>query len=147
MSKFKNFVARKPKSSHPLPPAAETTTSTMVSIMVATTAPSLDRTCKGWRLPCLFCAQSTPYPSPVDSDWLEEDSDGDIERQKRKGKTKKGRGSEAKTEIRRTRENIKLLSSKPNIWSNHEEETLPHLTSQQKIKIDPNDYPQTISLK
>ena len=66
----------------------------MVSIMVATAAPSVDRKCKRWGLPCPFCTQSAPYPSLVDSDWPGEDWDGDIE----KRKTKKGRGDEAKSE-------------------------------------------------
>ena len=59
----------------------------------------------------------------------------------------KGRGGKAKTETRRTRENIKLLSLKPPICDPHcEEEILPHITPQQKFKLDPYYYPQTISL-
>ena len=86
MSKFKNPVARKPASFLPMPPAAETTTSMMDSIMVATTAPSSDKTCKRWELPCPFCAQSTQHHSPVDSDWPEDNWHGDIGRVKRKEK-------------------------------------------------------------
>ena len=67
MSKFKNSAARKPTSSHPMMPAAETSTCTSASTTVAATAPSSDRTCKRWELPCPLCAQSAPCPSPVDS--------------------------------------------------------------------------------
>ena len=66
-----------------MPPAAETTTSTMASAMVAATAQSTDKDCKRWGPPCPFCVQSAPHPSPVDSDWSEEDWDGDIEREKK----------------------------------------------------------------
>ena len=41
-------------------------------------------------LPCLFCAQSSPHPSVVDSDWSEEDLDRNIEKVKRKEKQRKG---------------------------------------------------------
>ena len=93
-------------------PAVEITTSPMASTMVATTVPSSDKACKRLGPPCPFCAQSAPHPSLVDSDWSEEDWDRDIEG---KRKTKKGRGGKAKTDNRRTRENIELLSSKPHI--------------------------------
>ena len=75
MSKLKNSVAKKPTSSHPMLPAAEITTSTMASTMVAATEPSPDRTCKRWEPPCPFSAQSALHPSSIDSDWSEEDWD------------------------------------------------------------------------
>ena len=89
MAKFKNRKARKPTSSHSMPSAAETNTSLMASTMTATTAPASDKICKRWELPCPFCAQSSLYPSPVDSDSSEEDWDGNIEREKRKEKQRK----------------------------------------------------------
>ena len=90
MSKFKNSVPRKPTSSHPILPAAKTTTSTMARTRVATTAPSSDRTCKRWGPPCPPILYSiSPTPSPVDSDWSDEDWDGDIEREERKEKQRK----------------------------------------------------------
>ena len=78
-----------PTSSHPMPPAAETNTSPTASAMVATTAPSSDKEYKRWGPPCPFCAQSAQHPLPVDSDWSEEEWNGDIEREKRKGKQRK----------------------------------------------------------
>ena len=110
MSKFKTPVATKPMSSQLMPPATKTATSTMPSTMIAATAPSSNRKCKRWGLPCPFCIQSALHHSPVDSDWSEEDWDGDIEREKKN----KVRGEEAKTENRR-RGNIGLLSPKPHI--------------------------------
>ena len=57
----------------------------MASTTVAATAPCSDEACKSLEQPCPFCAQS----APVDSDWSEEDWDGDIEREKRKEKQRK----------------------------------------------------------
>ena len=57
-----------------------TTASTMTTI----STPSPTKTFKRWGLSCPFCAQSTPNPSPVDSDWSKEDWDGEIEKRKEK---------------------------------------------------------------
>ena len=73
MAKFKNPRARKPTFSDPMLSAADTNTSSMAYTTVATTAPSSDKICKRWGPPCPFSAQSAPHPSPVDSDWSEED--------------------------------------------------------------------------
>ena len=59
------------------------------NIMVTTSTPSPAKMCKRWGLPCLYCAQSTQYPSPVDSNWSEEDWDGEVEKEKRKEKQRK----------------------------------------------------------
>ena len=91
MKKLKNPVVKKTTSSHPMLPAAETTTPTMASVTGAATAPYLDRMCKRWGLPCQFCAQPAPHPSPVDSDWSEEDWDGDIEREQEKKNKERNR--------------------------------------------------------
>ena len=87
--KFKNPKARKPTSSHPMPSAAETITSPMASTTVATIASSSGKICKRWGLSCPFCAQSALHPSPVDSDWSEEDWDGDKEREKKNKERKR----------------------------------------------------------
>ena len=74
-------------SSHPKPPT--TNTPTMASIMAAADTPSPAKMCERWGLPCLFCVQSTPHSSSVDSDWSEEHWDGNIKREKRKEKQRK----------------------------------------------------------
>ena len=56
---------------------------------------------------CLFCAQSTQHPSPVDSNWSEEDWDGEIE-EKRKEKQRK----EEEMKQRQEEEEKKNLDSK-----------------------------------
>ena len=56
---------------------------TMASIMATTSTPSPAKMCKRWGLLCPFSAQSTPHPSPIDSDWSEEGWDREIEKQKR----------------------------------------------------------------
>ena len=60
----------------------------MASIMVTTSTTSPAKMCKRWGPPCLSCTQSTQHPS-VDSDWSEEDWDGEIEKEKRKEKQRK----------------------------------------------------------
>ena len=70
--------------------------------MAATAIPSLDKACKRWGLACPFCDQSAAHPSPADSDWSEEDWDGNRKREE-EGKTKEGRGDDVKTGKRRTR--------------------------------------------
>ena len=70
----------------------------MANIMVSTSTPSPAKMCKRWGLPCPFCAQSTQHPSPVDSNWSEEDWDGQIEKDREKKET---RGDGAKARRRR----------------------------------------------
>ena len=146
MSKFKSPMARKPTSSHPMPPATETTTSTMASTMVAATVPSSDKACKTWGLPCPFCAQSVLHPSVVDSDGSEEDWDGDIEREKRKEKQRKEEEVKQRQRIEEQEKMSYYYPPSP-IYDPHPvEEILPYCTPQQKIELDPNYHPQTTSL-
>ena len=44
---------------------------------------SICRMCKRWGLHCSFCAQSAPHPSPVESDWSNEDWNGENKELKR----------------------------------------------------------------
>ena len=127
-------------------PAAETTTSSTASTMIAAsvTAPSSDKACKRWGPPCPFCAQSVLHSSPVDSDWSEEDWDGDIEREKKNKERKRRQGKDRKIE---EQEKISNYYPPSPIYDSHpEEKILPHLTPQQKIELEPNYYPQTTSL-
>ena len=71
LSKLRSPPIREITSSHPKPPT--TNTPTTPSITVTADTPSPAKMCKRWGPPCPFCAQSTPHPSPVDSDWSEED--------------------------------------------------------------------------
>ena len=90
LSQFKNPPAREITTSLPVPSVMVTSTTTsdsiMASITVSTNTPSPGTKCKRWRPPCLFCAKSASHPSPVDSDWSEEDWDGEIEKEKRREK-------------------------------------------------------------
>ena len=77
--------------------------------------------CKRWGPPCPFCAQSAPHPSPVESDWSEEDWDVEIQKRKREKQRKE-------EEMRQRQEEEKeILDSsyyppEPMYVSNHEEQ-------------------------
>ena len=108
-SKLKYPLIREITTSHPILSAIDKPTT--ASIMVTTSTPSPAKMCKRWGLPCPFCAQSTQHPSPVDSDWSEEDWDGEREEE---GETKEGGGDGAKARGRRKGVvRFKLLSTKP----------------------------------
>ena len=92
-------VATKLISSQPILPATGTNTPTMASNTAATSMSSSKEPCKRWGLPYLLCAQSTPHPSPVDSDWSEEDWDRNIEREKRKEKQRKEEEMKQRQEV------------------------------------------------
>ena len=104
--KFKNPPARVITTSHPTPSvmannSATTSNSTtssnsttasnsaMASIKAAINTLSSGKKCNIWEPQCPFCTQSAPHPSPVDSDWSEEDWDGEIEKEKRREKQRK----------------------------------------------------------
>ena len=108
--KLWNPPIREITSSHPEP--LTTNTPTMASIMATADMPSPAKTCKRWGLPCPFCAQSAPHPSPVDSDWSEEDWDRNIEREKRKVKQRK----EEEMKQRQEREEQEKIKSDPNYY-------------------------------
>ena len=44
---------------------------------------------KRWGTSCQCCTQSTPHPEQADSDWPEEDWDGEIQKAKQKEKQRK----------------------------------------------------------
>ena len=71
----------------------------IASIMVTADTPSPAKTCKRWGPPCLFYTQSVLHPSPVDSYWLEEDWDGNIEKEKRKKKQRKEEEMKQEVEV------------------------------------------------
>ena len=87
LSKFKNPPAREITTSHSAPLVTEN--STIANITAATNTPSPAKMCKRWGSACPFCVQSAPHPSPMDSDWSEEDRDGEIEKANRREKQKK----------------------------------------------------------
>ena len=131
MAKFKTPATTKLTSSQPIPPATGTNNPTMASNMAATSTPSLEKACKSWGLPCLFCAQSTLHPSPVDSDWSKEDWDGDIEREKRMEKERKEEEMKPRQEIEEKEKAIldpKYYLPSPVYVPNYKEET-PALVS------------------
>ena len=71
--------------------AATTTMTRVANHRIAITNPMMSSTCKAckrWGLPCPLCAQSAPHPLPMESDWSNEDWNGD----------KKGNGKEKKRE-------------------------------------------------
>ena len=90
---------------------------------------------------CPFCTQSALHPSPVDSDWSEEDWDANIEREKRKEKQRREEEVKKREKIEEQEKISNYYPLSPICDPHHEEETLPHLTSEQKIKLDPNYYP------
>ena len=97
------------------------------------------RTCRRWGLPCPFCIQSAPHPSPVDSDWSEEDWDGDIEGRKRQEKQRK------EEKVREKQEEYRIPDYNPlNLIYDldQEEEVLLKLTPKEKLDLDPKYYPQ-----
>ena len=101
------------------------------SIIATTGTPSPAKMYKRWELPSLFCPQSAQYPSPVDSDWSEEDWDTGIK------KEKEGRGDGAKARRRRKEEiRFKLLPIKPMYVPSYEEE-LPALVRDLIPKLAP----------
>ena len=65
-SKYKIPPTREISTSHPA--LSITQSSTTVNVMVAMNTPSPAKRCQRWGLPCPFCVQSTPHPSPVESD-------------------------------------------------------------------------------
>ena len=71
----------------------------MVSITATAHTTSLAKTCKRWGLPWPFCAQSPQHPSPMDSDWSEEDWDANIEKEKRKEKQRKEEEMKQRQEV------------------------------------------------
>ena len=97
--------------------------------------------------PAPFCVQSALHPSPVDSDWLEEDWDGDIKREKRNKKQKKEEEAKQRQKLEEQEEISNYCPPSPIYHSHQEEEILPHLSPELKIKLDPNFYPKAISLK
>ena len=97
MAKFAPPKAERPANFLTLLPSTksmETSTTTTTSIGgprvsdTTTTMPSTCRTCKRWGLPCPFCAQSAPDPSPVESDWYDKDWNGEKQRAKEEEKRK-----------------------------------------------------------
>ena len=96
--------------------------------------PSPTKRCKRWGPPCPFCAQSALHPSPVESDWSEEDWDGEIQKKKREKKRKE-------EEMRqRQEEKRKILDSDSKYVSNYEEKT-PTLVSY--LVLAPEDFRDT----
>ena len=67
--------------------------------MVTADTPSPAKMCKRWGLLCPFCAQTAQHPSLGDSYWLEEDWDGNIDREKRKEKQGKGEEMKQRQEV------------------------------------------------
>ena len=132
MSKFKTPEATRPTSSQSMPPAIKTATSTMASTTVAATAQSSNRACKRWGLPCPFCAQSAPHPSLVDSDWLEDDWDGDIEGEKRKEKQRKEEEMKQRERIEEQEKISNYYPPSPIYDPYQEDKILPSLTCQEK---------------
>ena len=84
LSKYKNPPAREIITSCPTPSVTEN--SPMANIIVAINTPSPAKRCKRWGPPYLFCVQSAPDPSLVNSHCLEEDWDSEMEKEKRREK-------------------------------------------------------------
>ena len=80
--------------------------------MAVTVTPSSKGVYKRWGPPCLFCTQSTPHASPVDSDWPEEDWDRNIEEEKRREKQRKEEEMKQRQEI----EEQEKIKSDPNYY-------------------------------
>ena len=131
--KSKNPPAREITTSHPTPSITENSATTSNSatvsnsatgsITVSTNTPSPGDKCKRWGPPCPLCIQSTPHPSPVDSDQWEEDWDGEIEKEKRQEEQRK-----EKEMLQKQAEEKKVLSSnyyplEPMYISNHEDQS------------------------
>ena len=77
--------------------------------MVATNIPFPGNKCKRGGAPYPFCDQSAPHPSPVNSDFSEEDWNGEISKGKRIEKQRK-----EKEMFQRQAEEKKVLSSNYN---------------------------------
>ena len=119
LTKVKKPPARETTTSHPALSVAWSTA--MAKVAAAMNTPSPTKGCKRWGLPCLFCTQSAPHPSPVKSEWSQEDWDGEI--------LKKKRGKQGKEEEMRQRQEEKgdILDSnyyplEPMYVSNHNEQ-------------------------
>ena len=88
MSRFAPPKAKRPTNLWaPLPSSksamATTTTTTMTAnSRVTTISPmmsSICKMCKRWGPPCPFCVKSALHPSPQESDWSDDNWDGDIQ--------------------------------------------------------------------
>ena len=64
-----------------------------------------------------------------------------METYKEKRKAKKGRRGKARKKIEEQEKILNYYPPSPIYDLHHEEEILPHLTPQQKFKLDPNYYP------
>ena len=95
MSKFSPPKAKRPTNLWallPSPKSAMTTTTTITrtaNSTVATTSfpiSSICKTCKRWGPPYPFCIKSALHPSPQESDWSNEDWDGNRQRARQQKK-------------------------------------------------------------
>ena len=88
MSRFAPPKAKRPANLWAALPSPKVTMTATTNAMTRTASLKMNtttnpimtstcRTCKRWGLPCPFCVQSTPHPSPVVSDWSNEDWDRD----------------------------------------------------------------------
>ena len=96
------------------------------------------RTCNRWRLPCPFCALSALHPSPVESDWSDEDWNGEKPRAKEEKKRKQEPQAQQKEEDL-TKD---YCSSSPVYDPMFKQDSLPHFTPKEKVALYPNYYPQ-----
>ena len=108
LPKSESAPARKIAIFHPLPLVQKGSAIASNPGATSTTAvPNMQSPGKRCKASCPICAQSTSHPSPVDSDWLEEDWDGKI---KDKDKMRK---KERKEKPEKTSQ---LLPTRTDIW-------------------------------
>ena len=92
------------------------------------------RSCKRWGLPCHFCAQSAPHPSPH---WSNEDWNGEKQRTKEKERKQEQSAQQKEEDLIKD-----YFPSSPVYDPIFKQDPLPCCTPKEKMALDPNYYPQ-----
>ena len=142
-------------SKYAIPPTRETTTSwpalsvthnsALAKVMVAMNTLSPAKRYKRWGPLCPFCAQSALHPSPVKSDWSDEDLDGEIQKKKWEKQRKEEemrQGQEEKEEIL----DSGYYPPEPMYVSHHEEQPPMLVNNLVLASEDPRDMQQDKSI-
>ena len=146
MAKFAPSKAKRPANLWALLPSTksmETTTTTTTRIAdprvtdTTTTVASTCRMCKRWGLPCPFCTQSGPHPSPVESDWSDEDWNREKQRAKEEEKKKQEPQVQQKEDLTKD-----CCPYSPVYDPTFKQDPLPHCIPEEKMALDPNYYLQ-----
>ena len=129
---------------HCQPQKSTTTTTTMTMAAkprIAITThmmPSSCMMCKRWGPSCPFCAQAAPHPSPIESNWPNEDRNGDKQRAKEEKREEEQQDQEKNDEKKVAND---YHPTSPVYDPKFKQDPLPHYSPKEKLALDPNYYP------